>query len=217
MVIASIGLLVGVAGIAFTPLASDLAFHAIPIRWTGEPRRLASALDLRSGDAVAEIGSGGGALIVELAAHVGTEGKAFATERTAHQRDAIAQRARDAGLVVSVLEAPDLTTNLPDGCCDAVVMRLVLHHITDLRTYARSLRRAVKPGGRVAIIDFAPGALPHLADNHGVGADVAVAALREAGFTLASRDDAWGGRTYLLVLAPVETCRAGLQCKDSSR
>jgi ubiquinone/menaquinone biosynthesis C-methylase UbiE len=151
---------------------------------------------------VAEIGAGSGALIVELATHVGREGKALATERTAQQREAIAQRARAAGLAISVLEAPDLTTNLPDGCCNAIVMRLVLHHIVDLRPYARSVRRALKLGGRLAIIDFAPGALPHLADNHGVAADLAVAAFREAGFRLVSRDDAWGGRTYLLVLAP---------------
>jgi ubiquinone/menaquinone biosynthesis C-methylase UbiE len=196
--------MVGVVLVAFagglTPLGRDLAFHAVPLRWTGEAERLAQVLDVREGSTVAEIGAGSGAMIVALAEEVGPNGRAFATERTTEQRHAIARRAASAGVTVSVLEAPDLTTNLPDGCCDAIVMRLVLHHISDLRAYAASLRRALKPQGRWAIIDFAPGALPHLEHDHGVAANVAVAALRDAGFVLESHDDRWGGRTYLLVL-----------------
>jgi len=206
LAVVTVGVVAGLVGIGITPLGRDLAFHAVPIRWTDEPLRLANALDLQPGDAVAEIGAGSGALIVELANRIGPGGKAFATERTPNQRDAIARRAVAAGIALSVLEAPDLATNLPDGCCDGIVMRMVLHHITDLPVYARSLRHAVKNDGRVAVIDFAPGALPHLTDDHGVAADVAITAFRAAGFALVSRKDKWGGGTYLLILAP----RSGL-------
>jgi SAM-dependent methyltransferase len=198
--VAAVGVVLVVVGSAVTPLGRDVAFHAVPLHWTGEADRLAQVLELRQGSAVAEIGAGSGALIVALARAVAPGGTAFATERTAKQREAIVRRAADENVAVSVLEAPDLATNLPDVCCDAIVMRMVLHHISDLRSYAASLRRALQHDGRVAIIDFAPGALPHLTHAHGVAADVAIAAFHEAGFTLASRDDHWGGRTYLLVL-----------------
>ena len=195
-----VGLCAGVIGIAVTLFGRDLAFHAIPSRWTGESLRLADILALRPGDAVAEVGAGSGALIIELATVVAPGGKAFATERTAGQRDLILRRAAAAEVKLSVLEAPDLATNLPDGCCDAIVMRMVLHHIADRRAYAASLRRAVQRDGQVAIIDFPPGALPHLTHDHGVAPDVVIAAFQEAGFTLNFRDDDWGGRTYIVVL-----------------
>jgi SAM-dependent methyltransferase len=191
----------GSAVLALTPLGRDLLFHVIPTDWTDEPARLGEALGLARGATVAEIGAGNGHLITALAAMTGPEGTAFASERTPGQRDAIFRRAQSRGVSVRVLEAPDHTTNLGDACCDAIVMRMVLHHLADPGRYAVDLRRAIKRGGRLAIIDFAPGALPHLADDHGVSPDAVSGIVTAAGFTLLRRDDEWGGRTFLLVFA----------------
>jgi ubiquinone/menaquinone biosynthesis C-methylase UbiE len=191
--------LLGAAVFAATPLGRDLLFHLLPVRWTGEPERLVASLRLTPGQTVADIGAGSGALVVELARVVGPEGRAYATERTPTQRDAIFTRARSARASVTVLEAPDHATNLPDQCCDAIVMRMVWHHIDDPQRYAVDLRRALRRGGRMAIIDFAPGALPHLADDHGVSPEQVMQAFAAAGLDLQSRDDHWGGRSYLLV------------------
>jgi ubiquinone/menaquinone biosynthesis C-methylase UbiE len=160
---------------------------------------LAARLQLEPGDTVADIGAGSGALIVELARHVGPQGAAYATERTPDQRQRIAARAASAPVPVTVVEAGDQTTNLPDACCDAIAMRMVMHHIADPAAFARDLRRSVRSGGRVAIIDFAPGALPHLTDDHGIEAGRLVEAFHSAGFTATARSDGWGGRTFLLV------------------
>ena len=91
------------------------------------------------------------------------------------------------------------TTNLPDACCDAIAMRMVLHHIGDVASFARDLRRSIRAGGKVAIVDFAPGALPHLADDHGIDAAGVAGAFHAAGFATTARDDQWGGRTFLIV------------------
>ena len=136
---------------------------------------------------------------MELSRLVGAEGRALATERTPDQRRRIAFRATAAGVNVTVLEAGERTTGLPDACCDAIVMRMVMHHIADPAAFARDLRRSVRNSGRVGIIDFEPGALPHLARDHGVDPDQVVAHFTAAGFELASREDNWGGRTYLVV------------------
>jgi ubiquinone/menaquinone biosynthesis C-methylase UbiE len=192
----------GGAVFAVTPLGRDLIFHVVPLRWTGEAERLAAALHVRSGSVVADIGAGSGALIVELARMAGPQGRAFASERTPDQRGAIQNRATSAGVAVTTIEAADASTNLPDACCDAITMRMVMHHIADAAAFARDLRRSIRPDGRVGIVDFAPGALPHLADDHGVPPERVVSHFEAAGFEVAARHDDWGGRTYLLVFRP---------------
>ena len=184
---------------ALTPLGRDLVFHALPVSWTGEAERLAAAVQIGPGAVVADIGAGTGSIVIELSRLVGPEGRAVATERTPDQRRRIGVRAAAAGASITVLEAGERTTGLPDGCCDAIVMRMVMHHIGDAAAFARDVRRSVRSSGRVGIIDFAPGALPHLARDHGVDPDQVVAQFTAAGFELVSRDDHWGGRTYLIV------------------
>jgi ubiquinone/menaquinone biosynthesis C-methylase UbiE len=190
----------GAAVFAATPLGRDLTFHVLPLRWTGEAGRLAAVLRIGPGSAVADVGAGSGALIVELSRIAGSNGRAFASERTASQRAAIASRARGAGVAVTIVEAADDGTSLPDACCDAITMRMVMHHIADPPAFARDVRRALRPGGRVGIIDFAPGALPHLAADHGVSAAQVIAQFGTAGFEVADRNDHWGGGNYLIVL-----------------
>ena len=51
-------------------------------------------------------------------------------------------------------------TELPDNCCDAIFLREVYHHLTDPAGIDRSLYRAMRPGGRLAIIDFEPSERP---------------------------------------------------------
>lgn len=195
----AVTVLAGVAVFAATPLARDLMFHVLPVNWTGEATRLAAALDIGSGSAIADVGAGNGAMVVELSKLVGQQGTAFATERTPEQRRTIADRAMSAGVRVTVLEAADQSTNLPDRCCDAIAMRMVMHHIDNPTEFARDLRRSLRPGGRVGILDFAPGAMPHLGGEHGVDPDGITAAFAAAGFSVLSRDDQWGGRTFLIV------------------
>lgn len=47
-------------------------------------------------------------------------------------------------------------TGLPAGCCDAILLRGVYHHLTEPTAALVSLRRALRPGGRLLVIDFAP-------------------------------------------------------------
>jgi hypothetical protein len=78
-------------------------------------------------------------------------------------------------------------------------MRMVFHHISDPVAYAREVTRAVRPGGRVAIIDFAPGALFFLGPQHGVAPETVIAAFEGAGLSLVHRIKRWGGGNYMLL------------------
>src|SRR5882762_8809091 len=55
-----------------------------------------------------------------------------------------------------VVESKEADTNLPTGCCDAIFLRRVYHHLTKPVEFDANLIRSLKPGGRLAIIDFPP-------------------------------------------------------------
>jgi ubiquinone/menaquinone biosynthesis C-methylase UbiE len=199
----------------FLLAVAALAAVAVPVvaqpwnRDFGEDmKRLVPALELRAGQTVADIGAGGGELSVALAKAVGPDGAVYATEIDRSRMDRIRRRAADAGLAnVTVVEAHATRTNLPDGCCDAIVIRNVYHHFDDPEAMNRSLLATLKPGGRLAIIDFSPGrgaptaSSPARRDadsSHGVDLDAVVRELTAAGFERVAVERA-DDRSYLAV------------------
>jgi SAM-dependent methyltransferase len=176
------------------------AFFAAPFSWTGEPARLAEALGLGPGMQVADVGAGSGDLAVAMARIVGAGGVVYATELTAAGREAIARRASSAGAAnIRVVTAHRDATGLAASSCDAVYLRTVFHHVADRRGFAAELVRAVRPGGRVAIIDFAPGTLWFHGADHGVAPAVVRDAFAAAGWRMREQHDDWGGGLFLLV------------------
>jgi ubiquinone/menaquinone biosynthesis C-methylase UbiE len=154
--------------------------------------RLTKALELTPGRSVGDIGAGAGELTVALARVVGPTGRLYATELESGRLRAIRRAADSAGLKnVTVLEAHATRTNLPDHCCDALVLRFVYHHIKDPVLMNKSLYQSLKPGGRLAIIDFAPDSAESAdptrrsdGEQHGVTPPTVVRELRQAGFEL---------------------------------
>jgi cyclopropane fatty-acyl-phospholipid synthase-like methyltransferase len=197
-------LVVGVLGTALSVGAGALVwrfgYYAAPLAWTGEPQRLAAALAVTAGSSVADIGAGGGAMAEAMARMVGERGLVYATELSSAQRDDIARRVAGARLDnVRVIAAGAVDTGLPPQCCDAVYMRTVFHHLSDRTAFAASVRGAVRPGGRIAVIDFAPGTLWFHGADHGVTPDQVRAAFWEAGWRLREQVDDWGGGMFLQV------------------
>ena len=118
--------------------------------------QLAEVLQIKPGMTIADIGAGGGAFTVVLGRLFNT-GKVYATDIGKTQLEQIAAYVKREGLTnVTVLEGAPSATNLPAACCDAMFMRDVYHHITAIEAFNRSLLASLKPGGRLAIIDFAP-------------------------------------------------------------
>jgi SAM-dependent methyltransferase len=193
MLLAATGALAGIA------VATHFAFFVLPLAWTGEAFRLAALLGLHPGQRVADIGAGDGSHAVAIARLVGPDGEVLATDLDAGRRRAIADRASHARVNVRVLEGAAEATNLPDGCCDAIYMRTMLHHVDDPFTFARDVARSVRQGGRIAVIDFAPGRLWFHGADHGIDPDDVIEAFGSAGCTLRRRDDHWGGPMFLLL------------------
>jgi ubiquinone/menaquinone biosynthesis C-methylase UbiE len=141
----------------FATMAASPRLACAQDDFASDAARLVTALKLQEGQTVADIGAGGGQLAVALAREVGPSGRVYATELAADRLQDIREASEAAGLKnVSVLEAHATRTNLPERCCDALVLRRVYHHIDDPGQMNGSLRKSLKPGGLLAIIDFNP-------------------------------------------------------------
>src|SRR3954463_2054831 len=118
---------------------------------------LAAVLELAPGMTVADVGAGGGAMTMIMARHLGAAGRVYATDIGAAQLDELRQLASREHLEnVIVVEGAEQSANLPDACCDAIFLQDVYHHLTRPSEINRSLLAALKPGGRLAVIDFEP-------------------------------------------------------------
>jgi ubiquinone/menaquinone biosynthesis C-methylase UbiE len=126
-----------------------------------KPDKVVRFLGVRSGQSVADLGAGTGYFTVRLAKAVGASGKVYAVDIEPALVDHIAERARSAGLaqVVPVLAAA-ADARLPERSVDLVLVVNTWHHIDDRLRYLERLSRALKPGGRIAIVDFREGDLP---------------------------------------------------------
>ena len=203
-------LLVGAGATVSAAAAVHFSFFYLPFTWSREPARLVEALAVQAGDRAADIGAGDGSHAVAVATIVGGGGEVLATDLDAGRRRAIVARAARAHADnVRVIDGAPDRTNLSDRCCDAIYMRTMFHHVTDPAAFARDVVRSVKPGGRIAVIDFAPGRLWFHGRDHGVTPETIRSAFTAAGCTLRLRDDHWGGATFLLVFecAQVEGSR----------
>lgn len=170
-------------------------------------RRLVEHLQVRPGMRLAEIGAGAGGLTVALASEVGPEGHVYSNELSRDRRAAIRTAVTRAGLSnVTVVEGEAADANLPEACCDGIFMRNVYHHFDDPAAMNASLWRSLKPGGRLAIIDFPPrggreAAAPRGRDagsRHGVSPETVELELRAAGFEIVATTGA-GGREFIVV------------------
>src|SRR4051812_13159969 len=113
--------------------------------------KLIEVLELRPGMSVADVGAGAGAMVTVLARTLGPTSRIYATDVGERQLEILR---RDRAEILTVIEGGERSTNLPDACCDAIYMRDVYPHFTSPEDMNRSLRAALKPGGRLAVIDF---------------------------------------------------------------
>jgi predicted methyltransferase len=172
-----------------------------------EVAELEKLLQLGPGMAVAEIGAGNGQMTVWMAQRLGPESKMFTTEIDTGKLADIRKAVASAGLEnVTAVEAGKHQTNLPAHCCDAVFMRRVYHHFTDIAAITASLYETVRPGGRLAVIDFEPRAamprpdgVPENRDGHGVPLELVIEELTAAGFEVEHRSETWSGRDFIAV------------------
>ncbi|MDZ7773159.1 MAG: methyltransferase domain-containing protein [Balneolaceae bacterium] len=178
---------------------------------SSDVRWLIDVLELKQGSVVADVGAGDGDQTLQVAHHVGPEGRVFSTELGEESVAELREEIEEAGLEnVTVLEGHPLRTNLPEACCQAIYMRRVYHHITDPPAFNRSLFVSLQPGGRLAIIEFTPRGEEAEAggrasgSSHGVTAQTVIKEVTAAGFELVDDKRTSGRDVYLVFRKPAE-------------
>jgi arsenite methyltransferase len=120
-----------------------------------QPQRVIAVVNIRPGDRVADLGSGGGYFTFRLAEAVGPAGRVYAVDIDRDMVDLIAKRVKQETLsnIEPVLAKPD-DPLLPKAGVDLIFTSNTYHHIDKRIAYFANLRKYLRPGGRVAIIDF---------------------------------------------------------------
>jgi SAM-dependent methyltransferase len=126
-----------------------------------KPHEVLEALALRDGETVADIGSGSGYFTLRFAAHVGERGRVYGIDVDPELLRHLNRRIRDAGVrnVQTILADPD-DPLLPDASVDRFVVVDTWHHIEDQAKYLKLMKRMLRPGGQVVMIDFHKRELP---------------------------------------------------------
>jgi ubiquinone/menaquinone biosynthesis C-methylase UbiE len=119
-----------------------------------KPHEVVMALALRKDEAIADIGAGTGYFAGRFARHAG---KVYAEDVDAKLLDIIKQNAPDN--LVTVLGTAD-DPKLPPVSVDTLFFCNVLHHIDNRAVFLPRLLKALKPGGRIVVLEFHKRELP---------------------------------------------------------
>lgn len=120
-----------------------------------KPDEVIGALNLRPGQVACDIGSGPGYFTLRLARAVGPAGRVYAVDVEPRILDALRERLAGSGLrnVTPVLGLAD-DPMLPAAGCDVILIVDTYHHFPDRVAYLGRLARALRPGGRIANVDY---------------------------------------------------------------
>lgn len=172
-----------------------------------EIKRLAALMEWKPGTIAADIGAGDGIYSFAAAEHVGGTGKVYATEIDAKKLEELkAEVTRRKLQNVVVVESKEADTNLPTACCDAIFLRRVYHHLTKPAEFDANIVRSLKPGGRLAIIDFPPRSgldpvegVPANRGGHGIPQKVVIEELTAAGLQMEKVVNDWPENDYCVL------------------
>ena len=142
-------------------IAQTMSFHGAD--WLTRTSRqqeedcatMLDALRLKPGQTVCDMGCGNGFYTVELAKRVGAEGRVLAVDVQPEMLTLLRARLRKEEITnVRPLLGKLWDPNLPDNGVDLILLVDVYHEFSHPEQMLRAMRRALKPRGRVALVEF---------------------------------------------------------------
>ena len=120
-----------------------------------QPEQMLDALKIKPGQTVADVGAGAGYTSLRLARRVGPTGTVLATDVQPQMLQMLQANAKAAGVVnIKPIRSTQAETRLPDGQVDLALMVDVYHEAADPESLLRGLKKALKPGGRLVLVEF---------------------------------------------------------------
>lgn len=168
-----------------------------------KPHEVIQALALKPDAVIADIGSGTGYFSVRFA-NMTPKGRVYGVDTEPDMVKFLADRAKREGLrnITAVAGAPD-NPRLPEKA-DLIILVDVFHHIDEREQYFRKLRVSLKPGGRLAIIDFRMDSPEGPPKSARIDPDRVKAELKRAGYALA-KEHTFLPNQYFLVFQPANS------------
>ena len=167
-----------------------------------KPDQIMDALGIAERSKVADIGAGAGWFTIRLARRVGPNGLVYAEDVQRQMLEATRRRVGREGLKnVETRRGTSTDPNLPAHELDAILAVDVYPEVDDRVTFLRNLAAALKPNGRIGVVNYKPGqGGPGPAPSEGVRVDSSAveADARAAGLRALRRENL--PFQYLIVL-----------------
>jgi ubiquinone/menaquinone biosynthesis C-methylase UbiE len=154
------------------------------------PTDVITAMNISRGNIVADVGSGAGYFSLKLADTVGSSGQVLAVDIDRLQLRFVWLRSFLAGgrnVHIRLANADD--PHLPNGGVDAILVANTYHELPHRDLVLEGLRAALRPGGRLVVIDRSTFGQDAEALHHEVSSDVVDFDLRRASFEVLPRED----------------------------
>jgi arsenite methyltransferase len=163
------------------------------------PDQVIELLDIELGDRVADLGAGGGYFTFRLADAVGPAGRVYAVDVDPDMVEYLGDRSveDDYPQVVATLASDD-DPNLPESGVDLVFTSNTYHHIDDRIGYFQRLRPFLRPGARVAIIEYRDSSFPA---GHDTESEVILEEMKAAGYRLLDNHEFLKKQSFLVFAA----------------
>lgn len=120
------------------------------------PKEVLERVGVMPGMAVADIGAGTGYFALPLARAAGDDGVVWAVDLQPEMLRMLESKLADQGSPrnIRLLEGDAVRTGVPDAVCDLVFLANIWHELDDAGAVLLEARRILRPGGRIAILDW---------------------------------------------------------------
>jgi predicted methyltransferase len=182
-----------------------------------------TALAVRDGAHVADLGSADGFYTLRIANAVAPSGKAYAIDIEQKSLDKLRERAeKDAITNVEIILSEPADPKLPAGALDAVLIRNAYHEMVAYRDILKGVMGGLKPGGLLVVSESISDRLldkprEQQVKEHYIAPGIVEAELREAGFEIVDRDDAFTRFTSRTIVGGFWLIRARRPMADAQR
>jgi len=161
------------------------------------PVEVMERLGLKVGSAVADVGAGGGYFTFRLAGRVGPEGRVFAQDLDESALVKIAERAQKEKLAqIRTIQGSQDDPKLPESSLDALLVVDAFHEFAQADRMTAGFYRALKPGGRLGVLDRTAALGLKAADfmeQHHIPQEDVISRAAASGLRLVSFDPAFSG------------------------